>query len=266
MTRDDDASQRLRASVCSEVVKAATLPSIAATAAGCVLISGAVAFTIAVTTPPTVPLDGTPRHVVVIGHQSLTYAQVVFILLGVLFSASEYEAGQIATSLAATPRRPILYNAKAVICLAALAVTAVVSVSISLGLAAIGLSSGQAQSAFTADSSTPTAAAAAQETLSYGAAAIAYLALIGLIGFAAGTIARNTSAATASMLTALILSALAHQLTRYGEYLPTNAAAHLAGPAQDSSHIGRWASIAVTLAWAAASWATSEHVFNTRDG
>ena len=96
----------------AELIKLVTLPALALT----------VLLTWAVTAVLAFALDAGP--------ESIRYARAGFVVLGVLAAASEYDGGQLRTSLVCTPRRLELFAVKAVVLVLATTPLAVVTVLI----------------------------------------------------------------------------------------------------------------------------------------
>lgn len=208
-------SDRLGAALHAELIKIATLPvavlTIVATGAGSVVLAAAIAV-------QPVRDPGLPW---------VQFAQIGFLLLGCLTSASEQVGGQIRTSLTAVPRRLRLLGAKVL----AYLITA-------LGMAAVTV-----------------AGAASVMPASPGRllGAAAYLSAIGLLGLGVGVITRNLVGAFAGTLAALLMvSPLLDGLPDLARYLPDQAGAALFQPAAlDPTGLDPAVGGAVVLAWVA---------------
>jgi hypothetical protein len=141
--------------------------------------------------------------------QTIQYAQVGFILLGVLTVGSEYAGSQIHTTLLSMPNRLALLAGKAV----AYGVTSLVAAILVVAavFVAARLSSDQPVGDFAAL-----------------LGAVAYLVLIGLFAAAIATLTRNLLAAVVA-LTALVLivSPLLRSITTAASYLPDSAGMRL---------------------------------------
>jgi ABC-2 type transport system permease protein len=176
----------------------------------------------------------------------LTFAQLAFGTLGVLFMAGEYSTGMIRSSLTAVPKRlPVLWGKIAVF-------TGVVFV-IGLAGSAIAFTGGQALigagGASWSDAGVLRAVA--------GSAVV--LAGSGVIGLALGALLRSTPAAISSLFGALfLLSGVAQLLLPDAwrddvvRYLPSNAGSAFTSVTQGSDALGPWAGLAVFVLYVAA--------------
>jgi hypothetical protein len=131
-------------------------------------------------------------------------------VLGVLAVTGEYATGTIRSSLSAAPRRPLFFAAKVLVIGA---ITLVVGAALTFACYVAGyavLSGGGA----------PTAALGHPGVLRALLMSGAFLALLGLLGVAVGTIVRHTAGAVVTFLgimflVPLILSRFSGHLTRY---------------------------------------------------
>lgn len=176
----------------------------------------------------------------------LTFAQLAFGTLGVLFMASEYSTGMIRSSLTAVPKRlPVLWGK--------IAVFAAVVFVIGLAASAIAFTGGQALigdgGAAWSDAGVPRAV--------IGSAVI--LAGSGVLGLALGALLRSTPAAISTLFGAMfLLSGVAQLLLpeswrdNVAQYLPSNAGSAFTSVTQSADALGPWAGLAVFVAYVAA--------------
>ncbi|MBP2706401.1 hypothetical protein JOL79_21560 [Microbispora sp. RL4-1S] len=192
----------------AELSKLVSLPATWLTLGGTLAANPilAIAFTNAARHGPT-----GPRSAPDVGLTSIAYVQAGFVVLGVLAACSEYEGGQIRTTLTAMPRRSLQFAAKhlavAIVALPAAAITAASGVVLAAG--ALG------------GTAAPTTAGHVVRTLS-GAAA--YLALWTLIGVAVGALVRQTLPAVVAVLGYLFIAGpLLRAQASAARYLPDSA-------------------------------------------
>ena len=173
----------------------------------------------------------------------LTFAQLAFGTLGVLFMASEYSTGMIRSSLTAVPKRlPVLWGK--------IAVFAAVAFVTGLAASAIAFSGGQALiSDGAAAWSDPGVARAV-----IGSAVV--LAGSGVLGLALGALLRSTPAAISTLFGALfLLSGVAQLLLPDAwrdsivQYLPSNAGGAFTSVTPGADALGPWAGLAVFLGY-----------------
>ncbi|WP_433012813.1 hypothetical protein [Kribbella sp. CA-294648] len=177
--------------------------------------------------------------------QTIQYAQVGFILLGVLTVGSEYAGSQIHTTLLSMPNRLALLTGKAV----AYGVTALAAaiLTVTVVFVAVQLSSDQ-----------PVGDLAAL------LGAVAYLVLIGLFAAAIVTLTRNLLAAVVAMATlVLIVSPLLRNITTAASYLPDSAGMRLYQGADDGLTVLQGS--AVLVGWLAVAHLVSAATFLKRD-
>jgi ABC-type transport system involved in multi-copper enzyme maturation permease subunit len=169
----------------------------------------------------------------------LTFAQLAFGTLGVLFMASEYSTGMIRSSLTAVPRRlPVLWGK--------IAVFTGVAFVVGLVAAALAFSGGQAMiGAGGAAWSDPGVARAV-----VGSAVV--LAGSGVLGLALGALLRSTPAAISTLFGALfLLSGVASLLLPEGwradvtRFLPADAGNAFTAVTPAADTLGPWAGLAV---------------------
>ncbi|MBD0710725.1 MULTISPECIES: ABC transporter permease [unclassified Streptomyces] len=133
-------------------------------------------------------------------------ASICVITLGVLTVASEYGTGMIRTTLTACPSRARVLTAKALVFfLLVFSVTTVVAALV-----------GAAQVAIVDEAAAPTAAEWLRSTVGAGA----YLALLGLLSLALGTLIRHSAGAITVMI-GLLLLPLVVALFMFSEALRT---------------------------------------------
>jgi ABC-2 type transport system permease protein len=121
--------------------------------------------------------------------------QIPAVILGVLAATTEYHGGLIAVTLAATPRRPVVFAAKAV------AVAAAALPAALLGVAGSVLA-GQALLTRNGFAWSLTDGPA----LRIAAGAVLHLGLVALLGYGAGSAVRDTAAALGGVLALLYLT------------------------------------------------------------
>lgn len=176
----------------------------------------------------------------------ITFAQLAFGTLGVLFMASEYSTGMIRSSLAAVPKRlPVLWGK--------IAVFAAVVFVIGLVASALAFTGGQALISDGAASwSDPGVARAV-----IGSAVI--LAGSGVLGLALGALLRSTPAAISTLFGVMfLLSGVAQLLLPtswrddVGQLLPANAGNAFTSVTQSADALTPWAGLAVFAAYVAA--------------
>jgi ABC-type transport system involved in multi-copper enzyme maturation permease subunit len=175
----------------------------------------------------------------------ITFAQLAFGTLGVLFMASEYSTGMIRSSLTAVPRRlPVLWGK--------IAVFAAVSLVIGLAASAIAFTAGQALiGAGAATWSDPGVARAV-----IGSAVV--LAGSGVLGLALGALLRSTPAAISTLFGAMfLLTGVARLLLPESrddivQYLPASAAGAFTSVTQGTDALGPWTGLGVFAAYVVA--------------
>ncbi|GAB3797235.1 ABC transporter permease [Micromonospora zhanjiangensis] len=194
--------------------------------------------------------------------QSFLLAQLAVAVLGVLVVTSEHATGVIRTSLAAVPRRGRLLAAKSAV---------FVMLALVVGTAA-GFGSFLAGQAVLAAYGAPHvglgAPHAPRAVLGYGL----YLAAVGLLGVAVGTLVRATAGAVFAMVTVVLLvpvfapvlpETLARWVTRY--WPPTAGGQVLTTRPPDSAHLAAWSGYGVLCVEVAAVLAVAYATLRTRD-
>jgi ABC-type transport system involved in multi-copper enzyme maturation permease subunit len=175
----------------------------------------------------------------------LTFAQLAFGTLGVLFMASEYSTGMIRSSLTAVPKRlPVLWSK--------IAVFAAVAFVIGLAASALAFTGGQALIGEGAASWSDAGVARAV----IGSAVI--LAGSGVLGLALGALLRSTPAAISTLFGVMfLLSGIAQLLLPDSwrddvvRYLPSNAGSAFTAVTQGADALGPWAGLGVFVAYVA---------------
>jgi ABC-2 type transport system permease protein len=172
--------------------------------------------------------------------------QLAVATLGVLVISSEYSSGLIRASLAAVPRRRRLLAAKAAIFTVVVLAVGEVS-SVTSFLVGQALMSGQA----------PTASLAQAASLRAVFGAGVYLAVLGLVAVAAGTLLRSAVGALAAVvailfvlpgIVGLLSGSLGNTLTKYW---PTQAGAQIFTVKRTADTLGPWAGLTVFCLFAA---------------
>ncbi len=169
----------------------------------------------------------------------LTFAQLAFGTLGVLFMASEYSTGMIRSSLTAVPRRlPVLWGK--------IAVFAGVALVIGLVAAALAFTGGQA---IIGDGGAAWSDAGVARAV-IGSAVV--LAGSGVLGLALGALLRSTPAAISTLFGALfLLSGVASLLlpesvrTDVTRVLPSDAGNAFTAVTPAAGALGPWVGLAV---------------------
>lgn len=182
----------------AELGKLRTLPIVAATAVGTVVIGAAIAAALA-------SGPDTPSSPVAVLLATLPFVQPGIAALGVLPVAHEYAGRQYRTTLTAVPDRMLLVVAKTLAALVATALTAAATVGACLAVAG-GISGGPRPIA----------------------GAVAYLTLLGLLSHTVALLMRHLVPALVTMLgLVLIVSPLLRGHTEHARLLPDRAAAAL---------------------------------------
>ncbi|MFF4169111.1 ABC transporter permease subunit [Streptomyces sp. NPDC001744] len=189
-------------------------------------------------------------------------ASICVITLGVLTVASEYGTGMIRTTLTACPSRARVLTAKAVVFfLLVFTVTAVVASLVSLAQVTI------------VDAAVPSAGDWLRATVG----ASAYLALLGLVSLAVGTIVRHSAGAITVMIGVLLLPLVAamfmfsETLKSTQEWLLTYAipsqmiALYSTDPPFDTSGPAGWEPLLIMAGCAAAALGGAYALLNSRD-
>lgn len=195
----------------AELAKPATLPAFRC--AALVMTAAGVALTALHSTAPT----GETTAAAAVA-RTVPFLQIGPILLGVLAAATEYDGGQIRTTLTAVPNRTTALTGKAAACLAAAGATTTATVTAAPATARLA-----------ADRS-------GREPTSLGSACtivgiVAYLVLISLLAHGLAITLRSAIPPLAIMLTlVLIASPLLSEVTDYARGLPDQAGKALYQP------------------------------------
>ncbi|WP_433724405.1 ABC transporter permease [Actinoplanes sp. CA-051413] len=176
----------------------------------------------------------------------ITFAQLAFGTLGVLFMASEYSTGMIRSSLTAVPKRlPVLW--------AKIAVFAVVVFVIGLAASAVAFTGGQALIGDGAASWSDGGVVRAV----IGSAVI--LAGSGVLGLALGALLRSTPAAISTLFGAMfLLSGVAQLLLPESwrdnvvQYLPSDAGSAFTSVSQGADALSPWVGLGVFVGYVGA--------------
>ena len=209
----------MRRIIRAEMIKLRSLPAVTYTMLGTVAVGAimSVAFTALARE------NSTPASVATLATQVTPYAQAGAILLGILSVSHEYAGRQIATTLAAAPRRALLIVAKTAATAVALSVTAIGTMTVAWS--AVALASGGS------DAVAPTEWLDLVRLL--GAAA--YLLLIGLLAHATALAVRNLiPALTVMLVLVFILPPMLSVLGDHVRWLPDRAGAQLYAPSDAS--------------------------------
>ncbi|WP_336661960.1 hypothetical protein [Leucobacter sp. USHLN154] len=186
------------------------------------------------------------------------YVGVVLAVLAVLMMANEYRSGQISTTLLSVPRRTPALVAKAVIVASIGFGIGVVSSAIGFAIAPAVLGGG----GYSYVLDTPV-------LLRLVVGSGLYLAAIGMIGLALGTVIRNVIAAVLATLVLLLIvpvipqifSAHGAEITRF---FPIQAGSLLLAPA-GTDPMGPWVGYGVLLIWMLALFLAAAITLKRRD-
>ncbi|MEV7807330.1 hypothetical protein AB0O28_30725 [Microbispora sp. NPDC088329] len=246
-TRGRDAARALAA----ELSKLVSLPATWLTLGGAAAVNLILTFAFALAglrgaTGTTSAVD--------IGLASIGYTQAGFVVLGVLAACSEYDGGQIRTTLTAMPRRALQLTAKhlavVIVVLPAAAITAASGVVFATGVLGD-----------TAAPMTPDRVAGALS------GATGCLVLTTSIGTAVGALVRRTLAAVVVLLGYFFVAGpLLRDHTPVARYLPDSAGFALWFPAADEAGAVTPAQGALLLtAWAIVSIVVAVSAYHRRD-
>ncbi len=195
---------KLTRTASAELIKLATLPIVTATTLGTIATS--IVLTAAIAASSTVPVSAVEVMVT-----TIPFLQIGLILVGVLSIATEYQSGQVRTSLTATPRRWGVLAGKSLAFL--VAAVAVSSVAAGTGWLTATITLNIRQIAAASDDSPWTVGGA---TL--------YLVLIGSLAFVVSVLMRSLIPPLVTMLSlVLIVSPLIGSLTEHARWLPDKA-------------------------------------------
>lgn len=249
--------------VLSELIKLGTLRSIQGTIFGALLIMPALAAFTAplirdalITNDPSLAPGTTPD---VVGLDIVGLGQIATIVIGVIAASSEYQGGQITTTVLATPQRATLFAAK---------VVAVGAVAAAMGVIAIPATSLVAQY-YLKDLSL------LQHGIPSGLIAKWLFAICGwvaisLISFALAAILKQAFLPLFVLLTLSQLTLVMVHLIPKAAYLPFSAAVQLYDPASITAETPAAAMTPMAAALALISWtgvflAASGGLFMKRD-
>ncbi|HLS64299.1 MAG TPA: hypothetical protein VK060_13030 [Ruania sp.] len=235
----------LARTISAELIKLRGLPAIFASATGTVVAAVALAAGLAASDPAA-------ADAVQILARVIPFVQVGLILIGVLSVAHEYARRQIATTLLATPHRPVLLAGKFV---------AHLLVSASSSVATVGAGWAAAQIVLTVRGIHPL-----QESDVWSAVgAMVYLVLIGLVAFTLTILLRSLIPPLVAMLTlVLIVSPLLSSSTEHARWLPDEAGSMLYQSGTDAVLTPVTGTL-VLLAWIAVTGLIAAVAFGYRD-
>lgn len=236
---------RCRDVAVAELVKLASLPAVPATALGTVGV--AIALTAAVAASSTAPTSAAQVTLV-----TIPYLQIGPLLIGILAVATEYTGHQIRTSLTATPNRLLLLADKTLAYLTAAGITSSAAVGTGFATAAVTLA-------------VRDAAPSGDGNAWPIAGAVAYLVLIGLLGFALTVLLRSLIPPLVAVLAlVLTISPLLSGYTEHARWLPDRAGGLLYLDGADEVLTSGTGAL-VLLAWITATAAAACTTFATRD-
>ena len=190
----------------------------------------------------------------------LGLAQLAIAVLGVIVMSSEYSSGTIRTSLAAVPRRGRFLTAKATVFTTVALITGEV-VAFAAFLIGQALISGHA----------PTASLAQGKPLRAVIGAGLYLAVLGLLGVALGTLLRNAAGAIAvvvAIIFVLPLVALALPTSIQNsveKFWPTQAGQQVTSVVRGAHTLSAWEGFGVLCLFVAIVLAAAYAVLAARD-
>lgn len=193
--------------------------------------------------------------------KSYIIAQLAVGVLGVLVVTSEYATKMIMTSMVSVPRRSWLLGAKAAVFAA---VALVVGQIVGFAAFFVGQPVLDARDAPSVSLGDPGVLRAV-----FGCGL--YLAAIGLLGIALGTLLRATAGALAVLVSVtLLVPTLVTALptsweTNVQKWWPTNAGSQIMAVHRDPDMFGPWAGYGMLCAWVALILAIAFAVFRTRD-
>jgi ABC-2 type transport system permease protein len=195
--------------------------------------------------------------------------QIFIAVLAVLAISEEYETGMIRTTLAAVPRRTVMFAAKAILVSGVAIVVGALSVGGSILVGRLILPS----SGFTVATGFAPLSLGDGTTLRAAAGSVLYLALIALLGLGIATALRNTAAAVAGTLGLLYLFPLLAKVAgsrmwqrRYEAIGPMPAGlAVQATKDLGTVPIQPWSGLGVLAAWAAGAMLIGWWVLLRRD-
>lgn len=227
----------------AELVKLATLPAFRGTTVA--MITAAMALTALHSAAPT----GEAAATAVVA-RTVPLLQIGPILLGVLAAATEYDGGQIRTTLTAVPNRTAALAGKAAACLAAVSAASTTAVAAAMATARLAAErSGREQPSL----GTPKAAVGI----------VAYLVLIGLLAHLLAITLRSAIPPLVAMLVLLVASPLLSEVTAYACWLPDQAGKALYRPTP-TAHTP-WNGAAFLLLWITGTGLAAATAFRGRD-
>jgi hypothetical protein len=190
----------------------------------------------------------------------LVIGQLTIAVLGVLAITGEYGTGMIRTSLAAVPRRGRLLAAKAAVFGAVALVTGEVVSWVAFFVGQLMISGHQ-----------PTASLSQPDVARAVTGGGLYIALIGLMAIAAGTILRHTAAAITAVIGVLfvlpgVLEALPNSWRLPVEkYWPTRAGEQILTVTRDSNTLPAWLGFGELALFVAVLFALAYFLLRSRD-
>jgi ABC-type transport system involved in multi-copper enzyme maturation permease subunit len=195
-------------------------------------------------------------------------AQLAVVVLATLAVTAEYGTQTIRATLAAEPRRGLVFVAKATVVTALVGAAGAVGV---LGALAAGrpLLSGNG---FTTAAGYPPLSLGDGPTLRAAGGTVLYLVLVGLLSLGLGMALRHTPAALATVLSALFVWPIAASLLsgrwaeRVTKYAPMKAGLSIQATERlDDLPIGPWHGLGLLAAYAAATLVAGAILFKVRD-
>ncbi len=194
---------------------------------------------------------------------SAPFIALIFGVLGVFVMSSEYSSGMILSTLAAAPRRGLVFGAKALVLALVAAVTALLLVACGLAIAV---------------ASVPAAASALTDpaVITGGLGAVAYLTLIALFAFGVAGILRSTAGGITVVAGVTFVLPVAFQVLMFSgwewvpvvaEYLPMSLGSMITAGAVPHEGTGPGYGMALLsmVIWAAATVIPAILLFRARD-
>jgi ABC-2 type transport system permease protein len=206
------------------------------------------------------PTTGCGHDLAKLSLTGIQLAQVVVAIVAVFAIGGEYGTGLIRVTLAAMPRRPIVFGAKATVVAGLAVIAGVAAVVPSVLIGRILLRS----NGFSATDSA---------TLRAAGGSVLYLALIALLAFGIATALRDSGLATGVVLGLLYLFPIVagvvtdpHWQRRLNQIGPTNAGLAIQATRNLSSlPIGPWSGLGVLAAWSGGALMLGAAVLQVRD-
>jgi len=195
--------------------------------------------------------------------------QMAIVVLAVLAATGEYSSGLIITTLTATPRRLVVFAAKAAAVTTVVLPAGLVSVTASLAVGRILLPA----NGFTAANGYPALSLTHGPVLRAAVGTVLYLDLVALLSLGIAIMLRHTAAALTTVLGLLYLVPILAQMVtndRWHTWIERYAPMSAGLAVQTTTALGRpsihpWVGLGVLAAYAGTALILGAAVFNTRD-